>query len=712
MTKPPDGRRLTWVYPDALGRAMDAGTWLNTTRELRRAGWDVKLISAGPSGSGLIRGLEVFGISRPNIPVLRQVVYHLRVIRRLRKDRATTDVVLFHERSALWLLPLRACLGRPGRRPLLVMDSRSLPMPPLINGSRRDRAHARAYGLAHRLADRYADGRLAITRRMAEAIKIPADRLLGIWPSGADMDLFASSRDQRTRPAPGGPVHIVHHGSLHSERNLISLCRAVARANAEGMSFTLTLAGDGTERAALEELAASSGGAIRVLPPLPFSEVPALLAAAHIGALPFPDEEKFRVSSPIKMFEYMAAGLPLLLTRIACHTDVVADGAYAFWAEGGDEAGLLDALRKAWASRGELGSMGERAGAAARGWTWKASAEKLKKALETGLSARKTERGPGNFVFSLDMELAWGTLDWARLRSKRTSRDAAKERDSVRRLLDLMDEFGIAATWAVTGHLFYEKCEECGTCPLLAFEGKDASYNQIWRTRDPMWYGSDVVDMIVSRGDRHEIACHGYVHRLFDGMSRDEAGFEVREWLRLAGRRGLGPGTVIFPQGRIGHLPLFRESGFICYRGKDVRHPAFSIPILGKALNHVNLFLSMMTPRVYGIEAEPGKLVDIPSSQWLFRTNRWVETFLDALGLPFLRLRGTMKAVGRAAAEGKTVHLWIHPHEVRTEEDWRKLRLVFGRVAGEIAKGRLRSITMANLAGEALSSAGKKGPAS
>lgn len=320
----------------------------------------------------------------------------------------------------------------------------------------------------------------------------------------------------------------------------------------------------------------------------------------------------------------------------------------------------------------------------------------------------KKECEPGYFVFSLDTELAWGTLDWDLLCSQRTSRDGSKERETIRRLLDMMDEFGIVATWAITGHLFYDKCEECEVCPVLTLKGQDSSFGHIWKTRDPMWYGSDVVDMIISRGSGHEIAFHGYTHRLFNRLSRDEARFEIQEWLRMARRKNIAPHTVIFPQGRIGHLDLFQEAGFICYRGKDVKHPAFSIPLLGKVLNRINLVLSFLTPQVYEIQIEPQGLVNIPSSQWLFRTNRRIETLLDSLKLPYLRFKGTVKAIERAAEEKKIVHLWVHPHELRTEKDLQKLCYLFRRVADEVAKGRLQSITMADLAKQALKSAGRK----
>jgi glycosyltransferase involved in cell wall biosynthesis len=189
----------------------------------------------------------------------------------------------------------------------------------------------------------------------------------------------------RRWPLPGEPIYLVYVGVLHYERNLMTLSRAVVKANAEGMAFVLSLIGEGTERLDLEKFALRTAGRVRIIPPVPHNQVPGLLAQAHVGVLPFPDEEKFQVSSPIKLFEYMAAGLPILATRIVCHTDVVGSGGYAFWAEEADVEGLLSALRLIWHARPSLGRMGREAAVAAQAWTWQESARKLKTALEHGL---------------------------------------------------------------------------------------------------------------------------------------------------------------------------------------------------------------------------------------------------------------------------------------------------------------------------------------
>ncbi|MBD3306271.1 glycosyltransferase [candidate division KSB3 bacterium] len=383
QTKP----RLIWVYAGSLSSKLDASTWLAPTLELRGLGWNVTLVAPGPSGYQIIKDVEVLCISKPRIYLLGQAVFHVKVFRFIIRKWFDIDVILFHSMSAPWILPLRflRCF-RHRRAPLLVMDTRTLSMTPRSRESGRDRLRRRFHKLMNRLANFWADGQLTITQHMAEAVHIPSEKLWGVWPSGVNVERFASAQIDRRWPLVGEPIHLIYIGVLHYERNLMTLSKAVEKANTEGMAFALSLVGDGTEREDLEGFAEQTDGRVRVIPPVPHEQVWELLAQAHVGVLPFPDGEKFRVSSPIKLFEYMAAGLPILATRVVCHTDVIGNGDYVFWAEQADVAGLLAALRFVWRDSDLLSKMGGQSATAARSWTWRESAKKLKKALDYGIA--------------------------------------------------------------------------------------------------------------------------------------------------------------------------------------------------------------------------------------------------------------------------------------------------------------------------------------
>lgn len=372
--------RLLWVSP-VTPTKLDSATWLDTTRELRKLGMEVTLITSGPAGKHSYRGIEVLNIPRPEVYLFGQMLFHFNVLRFLIPRLMAYDVVLFHQISSIWLMPLRL-FGR--RRPKLVMDSRD--MVDFQRGNLKVRLRTAWFRLSYWLSNRFLDGQTAITTRMADLVGIPPEKLWGIWPSGVNQETFAeAARDRRW---PGRPIHLVYVGIFLDGRNLLPLAKAVRRANDKGMSFALSLFGDGPLRPALEAVAAESSGAVRVQRPIPHEEVPRTLASAQIGvtSLPEPDDEKYEASSPIKLFEYMAAGMPVLATNNKCHTDVVGNGHYAFWATGTSEDHLMDALREIWARRSELQTLGAEASADAPAWTWAAAARKLHAALLHGLN--------------------------------------------------------------------------------------------------------------------------------------------------------------------------------------------------------------------------------------------------------------------------------------------------------------------------------------
>jgi glycosyltransferase involved in cell wall biosynthesis len=378
---------LLWIYPGDLDKALDAATWLVTTDELRLMGWQVTLVTAGPSGTRMIGNTEVYGIPMPHAYLLRQIAFHLGFYFLLARQKPGVDIILCEQMTAPWLLPLRFIRGVLRKhRPLFVMDIRSLHMVSQNDQDLKGWLRGKYKELVNRLARQWVDGNTAITRRMADFLKISKDQLWGVWPSGVSLELFQGEQQTRIWPSENDRVRLVYIGTMNFERNLLNLCQAVEEANADGMRFDLWLIGDGDQRIELENYATRTCNRISVRKPVPHSEVPNLLAQAHIGVLPFPDETKFRVSSPIKLFEYMAAGMPILASRIVCHTDVVGDGDYVFWADQTSMNSLLSALRDVWQNRETLRFKGARSALAAELWTWRTSAMKLKKSLEYGLA--------------------------------------------------------------------------------------------------------------------------------------------------------------------------------------------------------------------------------------------------------------------------------------------------------------------------------------
>ncbi len=383
---------LVWVYGESLTSKLDRATWIETSSELVQMGWRVTLVAAGTPDWQRVRRIDIISMPKPNIYLLRQAIFHIGLAGWLTPLWGDIDIILFHQMAAPWLLPLRLVRRFRGEtRPLLVMDVRDMSLP---GRGIKTRLRVLFERVMFRLADRLADGQTAITPRMAEMVGISQRRLWGLWPSGVNIERFTPAQAARCWPAEDEAIRLVYVGVLLPQRHLLELCRAAERANAAGMRFEVALIGDGPARAELEQFAIGTDGRIRVLPPVSHEQVPDCLAQAHVGVTAmFPPQQTIsQAASPVKLFEYMAAGLPVLATRIVCHTDVAGDYTFTFWADDEREESILAALHQIWQARDTLPRMGRQAAQAAHAWSWQAAAYKLKIALEhglTGLPARQ-----------------------------------------------------------------------------------------------------------------------------------------------------------------------------------------------------------------------------------------------------------------------------------------------------------------------------------
>jgi glycosyltransferase involved in cell wall biosynthesis len=90
------------------------------------------------------------------------------------------------------------------------------------------------------------------------------------------------------------------------------------------------------------------------------SEIPGLLASMDVGVAPYPDLDDFYFS-PLKIYEYMAAGLPVVASRSGDLPDLIQDGINGFLVAPGDSISLATVLSKLKSDRDLCLAVGSRA---------------------------------------------------------------------------------------------------------------------------------------------------------------------------------------------------------------------------------------------------------------------------------------------------------------------------------------------------------------
>lgn len=113
------------------------------------------------------------------------------------------------------------------------------------------------------------------------------------------------------------------------------------------------------------------------------ADVPTWLAALDVALMPFQNRPHFAIAmSPLKMFEYMAAGLPIVATDLPSVRDVLRHGENAWLAAPDDPSDLARGITAMLADRRLATALGERARLDVAAHTWAARAHAALDGLE------------------------------------------------------------------------------------------------------------------------------------------------------------------------------------------------------------------------------------------------------------------------------------------------------------------------------------------
>lgn len=218
---------------------------------------------------------------------------------------------------------------------------------PLPDEARRYRSlhHARlAEGIAELLL-RQADGVVCVSDAAAEWVTAHRRSDAGVWvvPNGVDAELFASARPAESDdPEP----LIAFCGSFRPWHGLDTLLEAFKLlVHRRSSAARLLCVGDGPLREWFDAEVTRSGLAdrVEVTGYVDQPEVARRLAGATVAVAPYPPLEQFYFS-PLKLYEFLALGLPVVAGEIGQVGAILGDGRHGWLYPPGDVGALASRL--------------------------------------------------------------------------------------------------------------------------------------------------------------------------------------------------------------------------------------------------------------------------------------------------------------------------------------------------------------------------------
>lgn len=284
-----------------------------------------------------------------------------------------------------------------------------------------------------------------------------------------------------------------------------------------------------------------------------------------------------------------------------------------------------------------------------------------------------SEKKHGTFIVSLDFELYWGVRDKLSLDEYRDN--LLGVRIAIPSILDAFSKYGIHATWATVGFLFFDcKTDLLSVAPAeherpQYTERKLSPYPHLdtvgeSEEKDPFHYARSLLQQIY-KYPHQEIGSHTFSHYycLEPEQSLENFHADTVAAKSAARRLGIELKSFVFPRNQFhpDYLDRLAVEGFTSYRG--TQRAWFYQPVnesettvLMRACRFLDAYINLSGSNTYRISDLERGLTNLPASRFLRPYNRRLRI------LEPLRLRRIFFEMDHAAKQGEAYHLWWHPH--------------------------------------------------
>jgi glycosyltransferase involved in cell wall biosynthesis len=309
-----------------------------------------------------------------------RALHHLTFLKAARHAAQRLNPDFIYERYSLW-----------GAAGLRLAKARSIPIVLEVNAPLAYEQQQYRTGLTCPPLARWVERRiwrkanllLAVSEPLRTQLQIAGvnPELIQVLPNGVNPRLFHPGLDGRLvreRFKLDGRFVIGFVGTFKRWHGVDLLLAAFQDLYRADHSTHLLLVGDGPLRPRFEQEVREAGlqDAVTLAGGVAHEDVPDYLAAMDVAVAPYPALADFYFS-PLKLFEYMAAGRAVVASRTGQVADVVIDGETGLLYEPGDRAGLLNCIQRVQKDAVLRNELGRKGSAACSVRTWSQNAARV-----------------------------------------------------------------------------------------------------------------------------------------------------------------------------------------------------------------------------------------------------------------------------------------------------------------------------------------------
>ena len=232
---------------------------------------------------------------------------------------------------------------------------------PRLGGSGIGRLLLRLIGAAEQALSRTASAVITVDERIARRYHNRRVVVVGHYPprdfAPQSLDMAATKLAQPTEPAT-----LIYAGRLSSDRGMLVIAAALQRLAQQGLHPRLRLLGTWTNPAEAQAFTAATRGLeaqIEEVGWVPFEQVAAQMQQCDIALALLQPIPRYIAALPVKLFEYMACGLPMVISDFPANREVVAAADCGLLVDPANVDAVSEALARLLADPAEAHRLGE-----------------------------------------------------------------------------------------------------------------------------------------------------------------------------------------------------------------------------------------------------------------------------------------------------------------------------------------------------------------